>query len=223
MAVVAKDVLDNMSALLNDTAKSAFSDANMLPYLNIAVDELQEVLEQNNISITNEVSTGLIVTAGTTVILATQLPPDLIEIRGLYERTNGSSEDYQIMTRVEFLPPFVEQLQSLVYFTYQNQEIRFIGATSDRQLLLEYIAKRLPKLVQLHDPITLINAKTFLEYRGAALCAMFIGENEQRAQVLNSQASEALDRFLTINIKGKQSIFTRRRPFMSSYKVRTGF
>ncbi len=64
------------------------------------------------------------------------------------------------------------------------------------------------------------NVKTYLEYKTAALCAMFIAENESRAVALDSLTGTALSRALGIPIKGMQSIVTRRRPFRHSFKHR---
>ncbi len=68
-----------------------------------------------------------------------------------------------------------------------------------------------------------INVVSFLGYKTAALCSMFIGENETRATVLNDLAEDALSRSLGINAKGRQSISTRRLPFTSSYKNRSSW
>jgi hypothetical protein len=64
------------------------------------------------------------------------------------------------------------------------------------------------------------NITTYLEFKTAALCAMFIAENPTRAMTLNSEASLSLDRALGIPVKGEQSIVVRRRPFRYSYKHR---
>ena len=219
----AESVMDASAALLNDASQTIFTDAAQLPYLNIAIDELQEICEQNNISSTNAVESSIVVLAGAVEIPDADMPDGLVEIRALYERDNNSSEDYQLMRRVEFLPPFVDQLQELIYWTWQEQKVKFIGATTDRQVRIQYIKRFLTKITYPAQYIFLKNAKTFLEYRTAALCADYVGENTERASSLNTLAQLAIDRFVSVNTKGKQSIFTRRRPFMAGYKVRTGF
>jgi hypothetical protein len=52
---------------------------------------------------------------------------------------------------------------------------------------------------------------------------MFIGENETRAGILETQAEKAMERLTGINNKGKQQIMTRHRPFRAAYKARGGF
>lgn len=218
--------MDRAAALLNDTNLQIYTYAAQIPYLNIAIDELQESMETNNVSITNAVDVTIDVTAGVVVIdfsTTPALPSDLIAIRKVWERDTGSTEDWSMMTQVEFLPPYVEQTQMLMYWAWLNQQLTFIGATSDRNLRIDYIASRMTAITDDTDVIDLINAETFLSYRTAALCAEYIGQNDTRAATLNGNAAIGLDRFLIINTKAKQSITTRRRPFMAAYKVRGGF
>src|SRR5436853_974776 len=105
--MTAADILDRSAVLLNDSPRSLYTYAAQLPYLNIAIDELQEILEENNVPITNEVSSTLVIPIGTTVISFTSspaLPSDLIEIQALYERLNGTTNSFIKMERREFLP-----------------------------------------------------------------------------------------------------------------------
>jgi len=218
------DVMDASAVLLNDTAKQIFTYTAQLPYVNMALRELQESLEECNVPLNNATNTSIVIPAGTTTLgFATSpaLPANLIEIQELSERLNGSNNDYILMARVEFLPPYVQQVSDLIYFTWQNQTINFIGALSDRQLKLDYIAAVLSPVTNVlgTDVINMLNAQSFLQYRVAALCAQFIGENEDRANMLNQFASLALDRVLNINTKGKQAMPARRRPFQSAYRV----
>jgi len=227
-AITSGSVMDRSALLLNDAAKSIFTYTVQLPYLNMAQDELSETLEQYNVPVTNEKSSILVVTTAMTDIggaTGPALPADLIEVRGSYERLSGSSEDFQIMSRVDFLPPFTQLTESLIYWTWQQQIMYFLGATTNRDVRLDYLAVVMPPLTNTAgtDNITLFNAKSFLAYRTAALCAEFIGENPTRANDLNNFATLALDRFLAINTKGRQATPVRRRPFMAAAKVRSGF
>lgn len=224
MSTTVGAILDGSGALLNDPSVTQFTYTKQLPFFNMAQNELQELLELNNIPVSNEVApTTLIVTAGVVTIdssTSPALPTDLVEIQQISERLNGTTDDYIPMTRREFLPTFVEQTESLIWWAWINQKLKFLGALTDRQLQMNYIAARLPAATTTTSPITLFNATSFLMYRTAALCAEFLGENPTRAESLNSDASIALDRFIGISTKGRQSIAIRRRPFMASYKNR---
>lgn len=223
MAVTVQEMLDRSAVLLNDASKTQYTYAVQLPYFNMAQDDLQEQMELNNVPATNQRSSSIVVAAAVTAISFTTvpaLPAGLIEIQELSERLNGTSVDFDHMTRREFLPSIVEQTESLIWWTWQDQEIRFVGATTPRQLLLNYIESKLPVVTSTATSITLINARSFLQYRTAALCAEYIGENVTRASSLNANAGIALDTFLGIDTKGRQAISARRRPFMSNYKNR---
>src|SRR3982751_5928426 len=94
-------VMDRAASLMNDTAKTVFTYAAQLPYLNMAIDELQEYFQLCNIPVTNASSAAVIVPIGTTQINpvtgappndAPNYPYDLVEIQGLYERLSGSTD-----------------------------------------------------------------------------------------------------------------------------------
>jgi hypothetical protein len=222
--MTAADVMDRAASLLNDTAKTEFTYTAQIPYLNAAMDELQETFEQNNIAATNKVSAVLAIVAGVvTVDLSTTpaLPSDLIEIQQLSERPTGTTNDFVPMTRTEFLPLTSVLTNQLIYWAWIEEKIKFIGANADVDVKIEYIKSLFTAITTSTTAITLINSKSFLAYRTAGLCAEFIGENPTRAGELNAFASLALDRTLGINVKGGQGIGARRRPFNASYRARS--
>lgn len=218
----AGDIFNDSAALLNDVAKDVFDNNVQMPYLNIALAELQEMCELNNIPITNETSASIKVLAGTaTKISGASLPSGLVEVQELHERTWGSSESYVPMTRCnDYLPKLTTLSQFLTYWAWMEQEIRFIGSTSDREVLIDYIQSIFTTVTTANTTIAMINSRTFLGYRTAGLCARFKFENATRADQLDAMALAAIDRSLGISVKGKQSIVARRRPFMFGVKTR---
>jgi len=224
--MTAGDVMDLAASALNDSGHNIFTYANMLPYLQLAYTEMGEILESNNIPMTNEVSSIFVITTAMTDIggsTGPSLPTDLIEIQGCYERLSGSSEDFIEMTKVEFLPPYTELTESLIFWAWQKQIINFLGATTARDVRLNYIGNTLTTIVDNTSTINLFNCKSFLAYRTASLCAKYVGENPTRSQQLDSDASMALDRLLNISTKGRQATPARRRPFLGRYKVTGGW
>lgn len=218
-----------VAALLNDTAQTIYTDAAILPYLNMASGDLQEHFQQNNIPVTNRVSSAPItVKAGVTAIgfgTTPSLPGDLVEIQELYERPVGIIP-WIPMTKKEFLPQELidQQINQLLLWAWVNQEIQLIPATADNELRLDYIANIFNTELTIDDidvRLGVVNVKQYLGYRTAALCSMFIGENETRASALDGLADTALERELGIPTKGRQAISTRRQPFMGSYRRRS--
>jgi hypothetical protein len=232
--LTAGNVMDRVASLLNDTAQTIFTYTAQIPYLNMAYHELEEEYQLANIPITNETSavvnvavgqTQLNPTAGYAPNTAPNYPDDLIEAQQLWERLQGSSDPFVPMKQYEFLPHTMDPIpsDSLLFWIWQDQRIFFnpSGALTAREVKIDYIkAIFLTELVNQNSAIDVINARSFLQYRTAALCAEFIGENKERAASLNESAIMSLDRALGIGIKGKQAITTRRRPFRASYRSR---
>lgn len=231
-SLTAGNVMDKAASLMNDTARTVYTYTAQIPYLNMALSELEEYFQLSNIPVTNKTSASITVTAGTKLIrpvdgvgngAAPNYPTDLVEIQGIYERLAGTTDPYIPLTKREFLPHTIDDLptEALQYWTWENQQIVFVGATTDRDVKLDYIATLFPEVTAASDSIGVINAKSFLQYRTAGLCTRFIGENPTRAEELDTFAALALDRVTGIGAKARQSITTRRKPFMAAYKRRS--
>ena len=225
--LVASAVMDKAASLLNDTAKEVYTYVAQLPYLNMALAELQEEFELNGIPVTTKTTSPAIdIDIGTTELNPIQLAPpnypeDLVEIEQIWERAQGSTDPYIPMTKRDFLPHYLEdqQVDSLVFWSWNDQIIKFIGATTDREVKLDYVKALFTEDVNQNTVIGIINAQSFLQYRTAGLCAEFVGENPTRAASLNNFAVLAANRSMGISIKARQAVVHRRRPFRSAYKL----
>jgi hypothetical protein len=222
--------MDRSAALMNDSAKTDYTYDAQLPYLNMAIDELVENLQESNSSPTNSTSTVITLAVGEYRITYDEhattphYPTDLVEIQEIGERLAGTEDLFVRMGRREFLNAFPAG-QSLLFWTWQDQIIYFNenGATSEREIQIKYVRQGISLAADEDTVIGTINARSYLAYKTAALCSMFIGENETRASVLEVQAEKALERLTGINNKGKQQTMTRHRPFRAGYKARSGF
>ncbi len=222
------EVMDRVAALCNDAAKSIYTYVSQLPYLNMALQELQEFFELNEVPVTETVSAVMTVPTGTDHIgfaaSGLMLPNDLVEPQYLWERQSGI-DPYTTMTKLDVLPRYMEgvEINQFIYYTWQSQEIRFLPANQDNDIKMDYTRFLFAELASVTgaDNINVINSKSFLEYRTAGLCAKYLGENDSRAVELNNSASLAMDRVIGVGTKGRQNITIRHRPFRSSYKRRT--
>lgn len=226
--LIARTVMDASAVLLNDQKKQNYTYVVQIPYLNLALQELQEIFELNEIPVTSAKSAVINIPQGYDHIAFNNgsnptLPNDLIEPSILWERAEGISP-YVPMIPVNSLRLNEDGIlvsQFRVY-VWESQEIRFLPASRDNDIKMDYIRNLFVPAVDENSQINIINAASFLEYRCAALCAEFIGENPTRAQVLNNDAGIAIDRVTGIGSKGRQNIITRRRPFRSGRKIRGG-
>lgn len=224
--LVASTVLAKSASLLNDTARTVYTYIAVLPYLQIALQELQEHFELNNIPSTQLTSALINIPAGTTQIIfngigVPTLPNDMIEPVQLWEREAGI-DPYVPMSRRDYIPHHFEGTltSKFSFFVWENNAIKFLPANRGNDVKIDYIKDIFTALVDENSLINCINGATFLEYRAAALCAEFIERNQSNANSLNIYAIMALDRATGIGVKSKQSIHSRRRPFRAAYKKR---
>lgn len=218
--------MDKSASLLNDTARTIYTYAAQVPYLNIALQELQEYFELNNIPVTQTTSAVIQVDAGFTEIVYNgvgipTLPSDMIEPQQLWERTRNI-DPYIPMSKRDFLPHYMEGIQTsqFIFYVWQDQKIKLLAANANNDIKIDYIKELFATVTNEFSLINVINARTFLGYRTAALCAEFIERNKSSSDALNSYAALAMDRATGIGAKGKQNIATRRRPFRAAYKRR---
>lgn len=227
------EIIKMVSSLMNDTAQTKYNDEACLPYLNMALDELQEIMEENNIPVTNQTSTPLVIPAGTTEIAFTAttptLPPKLIELQEVWE-SDLNQDNWFPMVRKEFIPHNIEgiELSSFGIYVWKQNILNVPPVVANRNLKLDHIESIFntpitDNQVDTDLGVQFKNIKTYLGYATAALCSMFIGENETRAAALNGKAGEALERAMNIPTKGRQAIYTRRRPFRQAYKSRSWY
>ena len=215
------------AARLNDVSQQLYTDAVQLPFLNIALAELQEIYEANNIPVTDTTSTVInvpsastgIVTIGFTGTAGRILPSDLIEPKVVWESAEGLNQ-WTMMNRVDYLDQtdLQGQINQLVNYQWASNAIKVIAANADNDIKLDYIRNLFTELTDITTDLLVQNSLSFLGNRVASLVASDIEENQDRAQRLYIDALAGLDRGLSIPTKGRQRITTRRRPFRAGYK-----
>lgn len=224
--MLASEIMDLSAALQNDPNKEQYTFDAQLPYLKMALKELKEYYELNDLPITNESSALIVVPLNTTILglnTVPALPADLIEIQNLYESTTGLEQWTEIKKR-EFLPKYINSIlgSSYLIYAWQANQIRLPLINQARDIKIDYIRNMFMNIVDENSTIDIISGDSFLIYRTGALCAEFIGEDKGRATDLNGNASLALDRITGIGVKGTQGQSARRRPFRSRYILRSG-
>lgn len=222
MPTSAGSVMNLAAALLNDRAKQKYTYAVQLDYLKIALMELSELLELSNIPVTNEVSAVLTVPQGTTQIgyaTVPALPAALTELVNVHE-SDFATKDFYRISPVDFLPAhlFGTTNHNFGIYAWRNNFIELPLANGIKYLKLDYIQSLKNNVVDENSMIGITNGESFLHYRTAGLCAWFVDENKERADVLNNDATLAIERATGIAVKGKQNLTTRRRPFRSSFR-----
>lgn len=213
-------------SLLNDAQGNLFTDAVLLPYANAAYRKAQRELAN--------IGGGAFITDNVTLVVAAvaaadpsvqvaltdatpapnQLPTDLLVPQKLWERPNGSSQDFIEMvdlTRHGGLPSR-PQGATLSVWEWRADGIYFLGATQDTQVRIRYL-KSLPDLADATSPVLIRNAQEALAYAAAAMAALSRGS--PLAAQWDEAASDALDDLLNSAARREQQTVRRRRPFSS--------
>lgn len=208
--MTANDVIvEAQKVYLNDASGTLYTSASLLPFLTAAYDELHEEIEGASASNLKEVSSAISVTALATTLT---LPSDFVKPIKLEERAVGGADDSWIpMEEMDFEPTTLQD-STLRYWVYREDEIKFVGATVNRQVKL-YYWKSLTAITATSTAIPVIGSKRFLALRMAALAATYIGQNPVLGDRLDTKAQLALEKFKSNQAKNRQGMPVRRKPY----------
>lgn len=198
---------------LNDVAGAVYTDTVMLPHLKSAYEHLRNELALNDIPTLDEVSSEQTVTALATSM--SSFPTDVIVPIMMQERSVGSTEIWQLMEERTWVPNEA-QASTLRFWMWRKEAIEFLGATTDRAVRLFYLRDLNPSAIASNATLQAANARSYLAARVAALVAMFIQNNSDLAQAANMVADDQLRKVIMINVKARQGLPTRRKPFIGS-------
>lgn len=205
----AQTAIQSARVYLNDINGITWSDALLLPLLQEAFGELTQELELNNTGVMKIQTDPIIIPAGTLNMSINQ-PSGLINPISMMEADIGADyNSFEDMTKVSFLP-IVDQTTWLNWWAWIGQVITFIGATSDRQVILRYEGT-IPTPTKLTDPLGCIFAERFLGPRVAALAYSSIGRDNK---FLVNLAETNLYKIIQSQVVNDQRP-TRRKPYRS--------
>jgi hypothetical protein len=217
-------------SLLNDAAGNLFTDAVLLPYVNSGYRKVQRALANiqsgsfltDNVLLIVPAVTQVDASAQVSITDATappnQLPPDLLTPTKLWERANGSSDDFTEMidlTDHDGLPS-EPQGRTLRYWEWRADGLYFLGATQDTQIRLRY-QKLYPDLTDATSPVLIRQAQEAIAYCGAAMAGAARGAPQ--AERWDAAGIDAIEDLVARATQREQQTGRRRRPFSS----RAGF
>jgi hypothetical protein len=217
-------------SLLNDAQGNLFTDTVLLPYANSAYRKLQRALGNAGgggfiqddvllvVSAVAQTDPSLQVSITDATAPPNQLPTDLLLPMKIWERPNGSSDDFIEMvdlTQHGGLPSRPQDV-TLSIWEWRADGIYFIGATQDTQIRLRY-SKAYPDFTDSTSPVLVRNAQEAIAYATAALAAWSRGS--PLAERWDEAAADAIEDLVSEAVRREQQSQRRRRPFSS----RTGY
>lgn len=213
MAIVASSVLTDVRVLLNDTSGAIYADTPVYNLMNKAYRELQRKVSSYGISTTKEISSAIDVAANVVFLGdGAGLPANFLLPISMSERLQDSVEDFIPMDEFDFEPD-IDREAELRYWSWREDEIKFVGATTAREVKLRYV-RSLGTITGANSPILIIDADIWLAQRTAALAALVIGSNPTRAAAIMMDLDREggiWDDFKLTLIRRQQSTPVRRR------------
>lgn len=213
-------------SLLNDSQGNLFTDALLLPYANSAYRKVQRAMGNAGgggfiqddallvVTAVGETDSSLQVSITDATAPPNQLPTDLLVPIKLWERPNGSTDDFLEMldvTQHGGLPSRVQDL-TLSIWEWRADGICFIGATQDTQIRLRY-SKAYPDFTDATSPVLVRNAQEAIAYATAALAGWSRGS--PLAEKWDDAAADAIEDLVSAAVRREQQSARRRRPFSS--------
>jgi hypothetical protein len=210
MAILFSTPLAEARGLLNDPTGAIYQDTPMITLGNKVYKELQTKLVAYGISTSREVSAVIDVAAGTVRLGdGAGLPTDLIAPIWLWERPDNSTGKFVDMDETEWEPEETQGTE-LRYWSWREEEIKFLGATTPREVKIRYW-KSLGSISATNSPIAILNSEQWLAQRLAAVASLTLGSNPTRAAALQADLTSIWDDFIAATLKRRQGIPVRRK------------
>src|SRR5207245_11214099 len=139
-----------------------------------------------------------------------QLPADLLVPVKIWERPNGSTDDFLEMVDLSQhggLPSRVQDLTRSVW-EWRADGIYFLGATQDTHIRLRYL-KAYPDFTDATSPVLVRNAQEAIAYATAALAGWARGS--PLAEKWDDAAADAIEDLINAAVRREQQSAHRRR------------
>jgi hypothetical protein len=211
-------------SLLNDSQGNLFTDSLLLPYVNSAYRKMQRAIGNAGaggfiqddallvVSAVTSVDTSLQVSITDATPPPNQLPTDLLFPLKMWERANGSAQDFVEMVDLSQHGGLPSRAQDAILsvWEWRADGIYFLGATQDTQIRLRYL-KAYPDLTDATSPVLVRNAQEAIAYAAAALAAWSRGS--PLAAKWDEAAADAIEDLVSAAVRREQNTSRRRRPF----------
>lgn len=213
MPTTAGSVMLRAANHLNDPNQLMFTNTVLLPFLNMALESLEEELGKHEISAFKKVSITIDVDAEDNQL--TNLPVDFIEPISLHERNRDSSEDWvEVDEKAEIDSNLIVRPSTqIIQWSRRNIGVYINPPSQDREVLLYYIAGITPALVA-GTVIDIEGARRFLALDTARQASRDLGNSPTKSLSLEKDTDKALNNVITRLQKGDQgSLGTRRKAY----------
>jgi hypothetical protein len=165
---------------LHDNNAITWTDAELMPLLQVAHSEMVEELKLHQLGTLKAVSARITIPA-LALDMGVNQPTNIIDPISLVEGDPGADiANFQDMVRTNFIP-FEDQTNWLTYWSWIGEKIVFLGANTAREVILRYTGSiATPQYVT--DQLGIIFAENFIAPRIVSLAFMNIGKPNQNIE-----------------------------------------
>lgn len=205
------DVMDVAAAALNDNNKALFTYDVQMPYVRMAIRDVEQDFLLSGVTIGLVDDIAIPVLKGETEL---SLPPSFFLPISLAERAYGSNDQYVPMTERAFANDDISipAIDTLNTWDFRHNCINFNACTADREVKLNFW-RTLPSVLNQNQTGYLVGAINTIGFKTAQYCAKFIGNNEARSDSVGLEYQDSLDKILGLYTKNNQGKRVRRKPF----------
>lgn len=168
-SVSVQSILRFAAPIVNEYVEEGLKDADLLPFIRVAYRDIVRRLRAEGLSVFRRTSAAITITSGTKALLrsgGTTYPSDLVRPLEVMERVSGVGT-YVRMSQSEGLFEDRTTTALMQEWEWKDDGIRFVGASGDVQVILEYEAS-LPELLTPGDAILIPESYDTIAYLAAA-------------------------------------------------------
>jgi len=198
-----------------------FTDTVLLPLLNKAYRKVQRrLLKAGSKTMTGDAELGTLTAGGTdlTDTSTPQLPADFVAPREIFEKEEAAGRYVNMGPPLDVLPD-IAQGPRLVYWTWREEGIFFIGATANRDLRLRYY-RTISDLVSADSQIAIRGGGDAVASACAAIAAGSKDAVGTSLQFLTGVFEDDMTELLSLQASAGQYQTIRRRRYTSRPQVR---
>lgn len=211
MPVSSGSVMARSAAHLNDPSQLVYTPTVLLPFLGAAVDELGEEMAVYELAPLIKDDVEILVASGDTILA---LPSDFVEPINLFERSQGSNNEWIEVRENDYIDPYLFTTPSelISQWAVRNLTILINPPTIAREVKLTYLRGLIDPT--LNNNVDIDITRNFLALLTARNAAADAGNSMTKANSYEKRIDRSRDRVITRLHKANQSIKgVRRLPY----------
>lgn len=196
---------------LNDPNQLVYTTAVLLPFCNMALEELTEELGVYNVAPLRDES--IVIEADIADTVLAQMPADYVEAISLFERIRGGTDlQWREVKEVPWVDKTITQSSEIIQWASRGANIEITAPTTDRDVMLRYIRSTVA-ITGTSTALDLAQSITFLGLVTARNAATDAGNSVSKGNSFETRINRSRDRLVRRLQGEQQGMGVRRRAY----------